>query len=82
MSDDDYKTVDKTEQHTQTRKNPSLVSAVFIKYFFIALITIIILYFLAAYILPKFGQGGGTQSETNTDSGSVTVEIDSSDEGE
>ncbi|MDW7740110.1 MAG: hypothetical protein SCJ97_08665 [Bacillota bacterium] len=82
MSDDDYKTVDKTEQHTQTRKNPSLVSAVFIKYFFIAAITIIILYFLASYILPMFGQGGGTQSETNTDSGSVNVEIDSSGDGE
>ena len=82
MSDDDYKTIDKTEQHTQTQKNPSLVSAIFIKYFFIAAITIIILYFLAYYILPMFGQGGGTPSETNTDSGSVTVEIDSSGEGE
>ena len=82
MSDNDYKTIDKTEQHTQTQKNPSLVSAIFIKYFFIAAITIIILYFLAYYILPMFGQGGGTPSETNTDSGSVTVEIDSSGEGE
>ncbi len=82
MSDNDYKTIDKTEQHTQTQKNPSLVSAVFIKYFFIAAITIIILYFLASYILPMFSQGGGTQTETNTDSGSVTVEIDSSGEGE
>ncbi len=82
MSDDDYKTIDKTEQHTRAQKNPSLVSAAFIKYFFIAVITIIILYFIAFYILPKFGQGGGTQSETNTDSGSVTVEVDSSGEGE
>ncbi len=82
MSEDEYKTIDKTEQHTQTQKNPSLVSAVFIKYFFIAVITIIILYFLASYILPMFGQGRGTQSETNTDSGSVTVEIDRSGEGE
>jgi hypothetical protein len=82
VSDNDYKTIDKTEQHTQTQKNPSLVSAIFIKYFFIAAITIIILYFLASYILPMFGQGGGTQTETNTDSGSVTVEIDSTGEGE
>ena len=82
MNDNDHKTVDKTEQHTQTRKNPSLVSATLIKYFFIAVITIIILYFLASYILPMFGQRGGTQSETNTDSGSVNVEIDSSGEDE
>ncbi len=54
---DDYQSVDKTEQHTQTQRNPSLVGAIFIKYFFIAAITIIILYFLATYILPMFGRG-------------------------
>jgi hypothetical protein len=74
---DDFKSVDKKEQHTQ--KNPSLVGATFIKYFFIAAITIIILYFLASYVLPMFGRGGETPSGSG---GTVDVEIDVSGEGE
>jgi hypothetical protein len=73
---DDFKSVDKKEQHTQ--KNPSLVGATFIKYFFIALITIVILYFLASFVLPMFGRGGEAPSGNNGNSGSVNVEVDSS----
>ncbi len=77
---DDFKTVDKTEEHTQ--KNPSLVGATFIKYFFIAAITIIILYFLASFVLPMFGRGGEAPAGNNGSGVSVDVGIDSPGEGE
>ncbi|WP_157801003.1 hypothetical protein [Bacillus solitudinis] len=48
----DFKKEEKVERHKQ--ENPSLVGSTFIKYFFITVITLIILGFIAYYILPAF----------------------------
>lgn len=61
---DDFKNEEKTQHRTEEKiqhtrqENPSLVSATFIKYFFMTAITLVILFFLAFYILPMFDRDG------------------------
>ncbi|MDG5788833.1 hypothetical protein QA612_15280 [Evansella sp. AB-P1] len=80
---DEFKKEEKHHHHKQ--ENPSLVGATFIKYFFIAVITIVILFFIVSYILPLFDQGEeeGEQNEGNEEGTTFEIEIgDTEGEGE
>lgn len=69
---EDFKKEEKIQHHKQ--ENPSLVSATFIKYFFMTVITLVILYFLAFYLLPMFDRDG-EQKQENGDNGVLEIEI-------
>ncbi|WNF38607.1 hypothetical protein RJD24_09375 [Bacillaceae bacterium IKA-2] len=71
---------EKIQHHKQ--ENPSLVSATFIKYFFMTVITLVILFFLAFYMLPMFDRDGGQQQDNGENSGILKIEINNSDDGE
>ncbi|GEL07949.1 hypothetical protein [Salisediminibacterium halotolerans] len=62
----------RTEEKIEKRKEPGKVGATFIKYGFITLITLIILFFIANYLLPMI-PGGGDGAVNNSASG---VEIE------
>ncbi|SES40353.1 hypothetical protein [Salipaludibacillus aurantiacus] len=69
---DDYKRVEKKEE-------PGKVGATFIKYAFITIITIIILFFIVNYLLPMLpggddGAGGGNGNGDNGED-SINIEI-------
>jgi flagellar biosynthesis/type III secretory pathway M-ring protein FliF/YscJ len=76
----EFKKEEKVQHHKQ--ENPSLVGATFIKYFFITVITLVILFFMARYILPIFNQNGEEQQVNNGESGGILqIEIKEEDGG-
>ncbi|MFA9558467.1 hypothetical protein ACERII_14260 [Evansella sp. AB-rgal1] len=76
---DQYKKEEKIHHHKE--ENPSLLGATFIKYLFIAIITLGILFFIAFYVLPLFDQseGDGEQGNSEEDSPVLEIEINDSD---
>lgn len=69
----------KHEENVERREEPSRVSATFIKYFFITLITIAILYFLIFHALPALGGIGDTGGNSGTGDGTSKIEIELND---
>ncbi|MCR6112480.1 hypothetical protein HXA35_19280 [Bacillus sp. A301a_S52] len=51
---------DKREEKIEKKEEPGRVGATFIKYAFITVIILIVLYFIANYILPMFPGGENT----------------------
>lgn len=74
---EEFKKEEKVQHHKQ--ENPSLVSATFIKYFFMTVITLVILFFLAFYLLPMFDRDGEQQQENGD--GVLEIEITNPDDG-
>ncbi|AOM82302.1 hypothetical protein [Salisediminibacterium beveridgei] len=68
---DDFKREEKVEK----RKEPSRVGATFIKYGFITIIVLIILYFLANFFLPMF-DGNGEENSGNNGNNAIEIDID------
>ncbi|WNF38611.1 hypothetical protein RJD24_09395 [Bacillaceae bacterium IKA-2] len=83
---DDFKKEEKTEHKKEGKfqnhktENPSLVSATFIKYFFMTIITLVILFFLAFYMLPMFDRDGGQQQDNGDSGGILNIEINNTDD--
>jgi hypothetical protein len=68
---------DNRNENVHRKEEPDRTGSTFIKYFFIAVITIAILWFLASYILPMFtGDGGGGDVNNGTDNNDSNLEID------
>ncbi|WP_416147960.1 hypothetical protein ACM26V_17145 [Salipaludibacillus sp. HK11] len=72
---DDFKKEEKVER----REEPSRVGATLIKYAFITVLTLIILFFIVNYLIPLFpdGNGGGGEGNGNNGDSTINVEIDS-----
>ncbi|WP_280771151.1 hypothetical protein [Salipaludibacillus daqingensis] len=73
---DDYKREEKVER----KEEPGKVGSTFIKYAFITVITLIILFFIVNYLMPMFpgGDGDGGGGDDNT----INVEIDGNLDGD
>lgn len=68
---DDFKREEKVQKH----KEPSRVGSTLIKYGFITIIVLIILYFLANFLLPMF-DGNGEENTGNNDDNAIEINID------
>lgn len=67
----------KREEKVTKRKEPGRVGSTFIKYAFITVITLIILFFIVNYLMPMFSGGDGDGSGGNgNNSNSIEIEID------
>lgn len=83
---DDFEKEEKTQHNKEEKiqyhkqENPSLVSATFIKYFFMTVITLVILFFLAFYLLPMFDRNGEQQQENGENDGILNIEINNTDD--
>lgn len=71
----------KREERVEKRQEPSRVGSTFIKYAFITIIVLIILYFLANFLLPMFG-GNGEEDTGNNSDNAIEIEIDGGGNGD
>lgn len=69
---DDYKREDKTHR----KEEPDRTGSTLIKYLFMAIITIAILFFIAVYILPMFSGDGGGTGNGNDNNSDLNINVD------